>query len=193
MKLCVPIWLLVKMISCPRSIHPKAALFCPLSAAPRRERRNVILYFLESTPASVIGKRVQGKEVTPNLNRLAANSLYFARHYANFPLSINAFYNAFCSAYALPDGAWISLALPDFAVPCLSQILGSEGYRSIALHAGYLGYAKQKRFMQKRNFDEMHDAETLKKPPYEEGMGPLGGRRRTRNDSSAAGVCQSET
>jgi arylsulfatase A-like enzyme len=153
---------------------PEGGTFLPAVAAPGRERRNVILYFLESTPASVIGRRVQGKEVTPNLNRLAANSLYFARHYANFPLSINAFYNAFCSAYALPDGAWISLALPDFAVPCLSQILGSEGYRSIALHAGYLGYAKQKRFMQKRNFDEMHDAETLKKPPYEEGMGPWG-------------------
>lgn len=142
--------------------------------APRAERRNVILYFLESTPASVIGKRIQGKEVTPNLNRLAADSLYFTRHYANFPLSINAFYNAFCSAYALPDGAWISLALPDFNVPCLSEILAAEGYRSIALHAGYLGYAKQKRFMQKRSFTEMHDAETLKKPPYAEGMGPWG-------------------
>jgi arylsulfatase A-like enzyme len=142
--------------------------------APRSERRNVILYFLESTPASVIGKSIQGKEVTPNLNRLAANSLYFTRHYANFPLSINAFYNAFCSAYALPDGAWISLALPDFSVPCLSEILAAEGYRSIALHSGYLGYAKQKRFMQKRKFAEMHDAETLKKPPYAEGMGPWG-------------------
>ena len=141
---------------------------------PRREQRNVILYFLESTPASVIGKRVQGREVTPNLNRLAESSLYFTRHYANFPLSINAFYNAFCSAYALPDGAWISLALPDFDVPCLSQILADEGYRSLALHAGYLGYAKQKRFMQKRKFHEMHDAETLKKPPYTEGMGPWG-------------------
>ncbi len=141
---------------------------------PRRGQRNVILYFLESTPASVIGKKVQGREVTPNLNRLAESSLYFSRHYANFPLSINAFYNAFCSAYALPDGAWISLALPDFDVPCLSQILADEGYRSIALHAGYLGYAKQKRFMQKRKFHEMHDAETLKKPPYTEGMGPWG-------------------
>lgn len=136
--------------------------------------RNVILYYLESTPFSVIGKRVQGREVTPNLNRLSERSLFFTRHYANFPLSINAFYNSFCSAYALPDGAWISLVLPDFRIPCLSEILTAEGYRAAALHAGYLGYAKQKRFMQKRGFSLMLDAESLRKPPYEKGMGPWG-------------------
>jgi len=140
----------------------------------RIEGRNVILYYLESTPFSVIGKRVQDKEVTPHLNRLSERSLFFTRHYANFPLSINAFYNSFCSAYALPDGAWISLVLPDFKVPCLSEVLGKEGYRAAALHAGYLGYAKQKRFLERRGFSLMMDAETLKKPPYDKGMGPWG-------------------
>ncbi len=153
---------------------PAASHILPAIEVPRNERKNVILYFLESTPMIVIGQNIQGKELTPNLNRLAGRSLFFTRHYANFPLSINAFYNAFCSAYALPDGAWISLALPDFPVPCLSEVLAKEGYRAIALHAGYLGYAKQKRFMQKRGFAQMFDAETLKKPPYDNGMGPWG-------------------
>lgn len=142
--------------------------------AQRAFGRNVILYYLESTPFSVLGKKVQGRELTPNLNRLSEKSLLFKRHYANFPLSINAFYNSFCSAYALPDGAWISLALPDFPVPCLSEVLANVGYRSVVLHAGYLGYAKQKRFLEKRRVDGMLDAETLKKPPYQKGMGPWG-------------------
>lgn len=146
----------------------------PRVSVQRVAGRNVILYYLESTPFSVIGRRVQGKELTPNLNRLSERSLFFTRHYANFPLSINAFYNSFCSAYALPDGAWISLALPDFKVPCLSEVLGKEGYRSVALHAGYLGYAKQKRFLERRGFSLMMDAETLKKAPYDKGMGPWG-------------------
>jgi len=140
----------------------------------RAQGRNVILYYLESTPFSVINKRVQGKELTPHLNRLSERSLFFTRHYANFPLSINAFYNSFCSAYALPDGAWISIALPDFPVPCLSEVLAKEGYRAAVLHAGYLGYAKQKRFLERRGFSLLLDAETLKKPPYEKGMGPWG-------------------
>ncbi len=152
----------------------EAGQMLPRVRVKRAAGRNVILYYLESTPFSVIGKRVQDKEVTPNLNRLSERSLFFTRHYANFPLSINAFYNSFCSAYALPDGAWISLALPDFQVPCLSEVLGREGYRAAALHAGYLGYAKQKRFLQHRGFSLMLDAETLKKPPYEKGMGPWG-------------------
>lgn len=153
---------------------PESTPFLRPVSVPRIPRKNVILYFLESTPYSMMGKKIQNKEITPNLNRLSERSLYFTRHYANFPLSINAFYNAFCSAYALPDGAWISLALPDFKVPCLSEVLGSEGYRAIALHAGYLGYAKQKRFMQKRGFRTMMDAETIKKPPFQQGMGPWG-------------------
>lgn len=153
---------------------PEPTPFLRPVSVQRVPRRNVILYFLESTPYSMMGKKVQDKEITPNLNRLSERSLYFTRHYANFPLSINAFYNAFCSAYALPDGAWISLALPDFKVPCMSEMLGAEGYRAIALHAGYLGYAKQKRFMQRRGFKTMMDAETIKKPPYQQGMGPWG-------------------
>lgn len=153
---------------------PELSSILPTIEVTRAGRRNVILYFLESTPMSVLGQSIQGKELTPNLNRLAQRSLLFTRHYANFPLSINAFYNAFCSAYALPDGAWISLALPDFPVPCLSEILVAEGYGAIALHAGYLGYAKQKRFMQKRGFAQMLDAETIKKAPFEKGMGPWG-------------------
>jgi arylsulfatase A-like enzyme len=148
--------------------------YLPPVGLPRGKKKNVILYFLESTPYSVIGKKIQGKELTPNLNKLKDKSLFFKRHYANVPLSINAFYNVNCSAYALPDGAWISLALPDFPVPCLSQILKKQGYRTVGLHAGYLGYAKQKRFMQKRDFDLLMDAETVKKPPYNKGMGPWG-------------------
>ncbi|HRP69397.1 MAG TPA: LTA synthase family protein [Turneriella sp.] len=140
----------------------------------RKAGKNVILYFLESTPYSVIGQKIQNKEITPSLNAFKKESLFFERHYANFPLSINAFYSSLCGAYALPDGAWVSLSLPDFPVPCLSQILKKHGYRILALHAGYLTYAKQKRFMLKRGFDFMADAETIKKPPYEKGMGPWG-------------------
>jgi len=151
-----------------------AAPALPAVDVARKRGKNVILYFLESTPFSAIDKKIGGKELTPNLNRLKEKSIFFERHYANVPLSINAFYNAFCGAYALPDGAWISLALPDFPVECLSQILGKQGYRSLALHAGYLGYAKQKRFMQKRGFGQMLDAEKIKQPPYDAGMGPWG-------------------
>ncbi|MBS0617243.1 MAG: LTA synthase family protein [Spirochaetes bacterium] len=151
-----------------------AAPAIPAVDVERKRGKNIILYFLESTPFSAIDKKVGGKELTPNLNRLKEKSIFFERHYANVPLSINAFYNAFCGAYALPDGAWISLALPDFPVECLSQILAKQGYRALALHAGYLGYAKQKRFMQKRGFMHMLDAEKIKQPPYDAGMGPWG-------------------
>ena len=57
---------------------------------------------------------------------------------------------------------------------CAQNAAKVSGYRTVGLHAGYLGYAKQKRFMQKRDFDLLMDAETVKKPPYEKGMGPWG-------------------
>ena len=140
----------------------------------RKRNQNIILYFLESTPHSILDKQVEGRDLTPNLNALARKSIRFERHYANFPLSINSFYSAFCSAYPLPDGAWISLVLPDFQVKCLSEILHEENYRNIILHAGYLGYAKQKRFLKNRKIDLMEDAQTLKRPPFTKGMGPWG-------------------
>lgn len=159
---------------CPPQDSPLADGLLPAVPHKRLHQHNAILYFLESTPHSVVGKSVAGIELTPHLNRWLERSLFFTRHYANFPLSINAFYSAFCSAYPLPDGAWISVALPDFPVPCLSQILKSEGYRTAVFHAGYLAYARQRRFLEKRGIDLMLDAEALKKPPFEKGLGPWG-------------------
>ena len=146
----------------------------PVMKIPQR-KYNVVLYFFESTSTKWLSYRHEGiHEVTPNWNRLRRHALYAARHYANFPLSINGFFNVFCSVYALPDGHWLSLEKPDFPVKCASELLHEAGYRSAVLHASDPDYAGQRKFYKNRHFDLIMDNQQLKRPPWNEGLGPWG-------------------
>lgn len=141
---------------------------------PRGQKYNIIFYYFESITRKRMFDNYQGRPVAPVLLKLRQNSLEAVRHYANFPLSINAFYSSFCSAYALPDGRWVSLIMPDISVECISEILKKQGYSTGLLHAGYLEYARQDRFLKNRKLDLVLNAPELKKKPYQTGLGPWG-------------------
>ncbi|MCB1201284.1 MAG: LTA synthase family protein [Leptospiraceae bacterium] len=141
---------------------------------PVRKKYNIVLYFFESTPEKYIDATINGKEITPVWNSLKKKGLYFKRHYANFPLSINAFHAAYCSAYPLPDGRWMPLEIPDLKIPCLSEVLSSAGYQTGYIMAGTLEYANQQRFMASRKLNMVLDSRKIKKGKYTEGLGPWG-------------------
>lgn len=111
-----------------------------------RKKYSVVFYFFESMSAKYVDFTYQGQEVCPNWRRLRENSLFMKNHYANFPLSINSFFNVFCSLPALPDGRWLSLVKPDIPHKCAAEILAEAGYRTAIFHAGDPDYASQRRF-----------------------------------------------
>lgn len=141
---------------------------------PQRKAYNIVLYFFESTPAKYVDSIVWGKELTPNWNRLKKKGVYATRHYANFPLSINAFHLVYCSAYPLPDGRWIPMEIPDIDMKCASEALKEKGYRTGYIMAGTLEYAKQYRFMAHRRLDLLLDSRKILKGKYSKALGPWG-------------------
>ncbi|MCS6985629.1 MAG: LTA synthase family protein [Leptospiraceae bacterium] len=149
-----------------QEIHP--AIYLP------KKKYNIVFYFFESLPAKYIGYRYEGREVTPQWNRLIKNSLYFRRHYANFPLSINSFFNVFCSLPALPDGRWLSLVKPDFPHPCACELLAQAGYKTAILHAGDPDYAGQRRFYKYHGADIILDNDQVKNSRFDKNILPWG-------------------
>ncbi len=67
----------------PPDFAPPAEAFTPSPAFARRP--NVLLVFLEGMRADMLGRSVGGREVTPFLNRLAAEGASSAHAYANSP------------------------------------------------------------------------------------------------------------
>lgn len=97
--------------------------------------KNVIMIQVESLGGFVINKKVDGKEVTPNLNKLASNAFYYpndrflygAGHTSDTDFVSNSSY------FPLDDAAvFIRYGRNDFT--SLPKLLTSEGYSTYAFH-----------------------------------------------------------
>ena len=146
--------------------------FARRSAVPRRFGYNIILYFFESTPYKYYRLSVSGRPVMSNWHRLERHALNFTNHYANYPLSANALFSVFTSAYDLLSKEMIIEQHPDVALKTLPEILSSHGYRTCLVHSGGLGYAGQRRFLKHRRFDAIIDYQNLvNRTPYNTQVG----------------------
>jgi len=98
--------------------------------------KNLIHIDIESMENFVIGRTVNGQEITPNLNRLLKNSLYFASTYeqVNQGNSSDADFMVNTSVYPLRQNS-VFYAYPDNTYPgSTPRLLEKLGYNTLALH-----------------------------------------------------------
>lgn len=140
--------------------------------APRRKKYNIILFFFESTFERYLDIEIDGRKVTPVLNRLKREGITMNRHYANYPLSANAMYSAFTGDYGLFSNELMIQHYPDVKIPTLPEILKEHGYANMLIHTGGLAYAGQRDFLEGRDFDLILEYNDLKDiPPYNQQVG----------------------
>ena len=97
--------------------------------------RNLIVIQVESLQAFVVGKKIDGQEITPNLDALLKHSLYFPRIYpqtvegnsSDAELIVNT------SLYPVFRGSAF-FRFPDNRYPSLAFLLNRMGYYSFAIH-----------------------------------------------------------
>jgi lipoteichoic acid synthase len=98
-------------------------------------RRNLIVLQLESFEELLIGRTVAGQEITPNLNRLAEQSLHFTSVHeqvlygttSDSELLVNT------SVYPVRRGSTF-FRFPGNTYPSLPRLLGEHGYATVAVH-----------------------------------------------------------
>lgn len=98
--------------------------------------KNLIVIQLESIQSFPLGLTVSEQEITPNLNKLANNSLFFSHFYSQIGQgsTSDAEFAVNTSIYPLENGAVTSLYKnKDF--PGLPKLLKTAGYRSLTFHA----------------------------------------------------------
>lgn len=97
--------------------------------------RNLIFIQVESLENAVIGAKIGGAEITPNLNALAREGLYFSNYYAQVGLgnTADAEFTTLNSLYPLPDSvAFVDHAQNQYAA--LPQLLVDHGYHTTVFH-----------------------------------------------------------
>ncbi len=139
---------------------------------PAGHRYSIILYLFESTAFQYLDLKVNGRHVTPAIQRMSENSFFFPKHYANYPLSANALFSILTSTYEMSGRSMVIQDHPDIRRRTLSEILKDAGYRTMLIHTGTLRYAGQERYLKDKGFDRIIQYNDLRSiPPYNKTVG----------------------
>lgn len=97
--------------------------------------KNIIIIQVESLENSIINQKIAGQEITPNLNKLAGDGLYFDNFYAQVGPGNTADteFSTMNSLYPLAnDVVFINYAKNQYKA--LPQLLVNNGYKTYSLH-----------------------------------------------------------
>lgn len=96
---------------------------------------NLLIIHVEALENFVIGAEIEGQKITPNLNRLLNNSLYFPRYVEQVSggLSSDSYLLTNTSVYPVRSGATF-FRYPNNQYNSLPVMLGELGYSSLAVH-----------------------------------------------------------
>lgn len=124
------------------------------------EGKNVIFITLESMQSFVINNTVYGEEVTPFLNQLIDESLYFENfyHQTEQGKTSDSEFIIENSLYPLPSGAsyFTHSSNTYLSTP---QILADEGYTSAIFHANTNSFWNRKNMYETIEIDHFYDVE----------------------------------
>ncbi|WP_157279846.1 LTA synthase family protein [Paenibacillus swuensis] len=120
--------------------------------------KNVIIIQLESFQNFLINLKMDGVEVTPNLNRLVKEHFYFPNFYQNVGQgnTSDAEFVVNTSFYVPPIGA-STMIYADKAVPSLPKLLKQEGYTSATFHTNVVEFWNRKELYKAVGFDHYYD------------------------------------
>ncbi|GAE06685.1 lipoteichoic acid primase LtaP [Paenibacillus sp. JCM 10914] len=103
--------------------------------------KNLIIIQMESYQNFLMNLSIDGKEITPNMNKLAQESLYFPNFFQNVGQgnTSDAEFVVNTSFYIPPRGA-ATQHYADRELPSLPRLLGNEGYESATFHTNVVEF-----------------------------------------------------
>ncbi len=147
----------VKLVESVRQakVGSRVATFSPGAYAGK----DVLVIQVESLNTMVIGRKVGGTEITPNLNRLLKYSWYFPNTYSlsSGGNTSDAEFVASTSLYAPPTGEASVLAYADREIPGLPRLLTGTGYSTVTMHANDAHYWNRTQLYPSVGFQKYYD------------------------------------
>ena len=102
--------------------------------------KNVVFLQIEALENFVINRKVFGEEITPNLNKLIKDNLYFKNIYEQNNAGNSIDMDMMAASGVLPLGDVITyLEYPEVKYYSLPRLLNNEGYNTILTHAERAG------------------------------------------------------
>lgn len=126
--------------------------------------KNLLVIQVESLENFVINQKVNGQEITPNLNKLLKNSLYFSNYNeeVNQGTTSDAELMTNTSIYPVASGSTFFRYPDNKYYNSLPNILKREGYYTQALHADKGSYWNWKTALESIGFQKCFDSSNYK-------------------------------
>lgn len=133
--------------------------------------RSLIVVMVESLQAFPIGLRLGGEEITPHLNELIRQSLYFPHFYDESweATTSDAEFASLASLYPLASGA-VATRFPTNEYHALPGILAARGYATVSAHAFHSEFWNVRVIHRRLGFQTSHFARDYR-PGEELGLG----------------------
>ena len=119
--------------------------------------KNVILFVLESVPASYIDLYGGKYQVTPQLDKLAGGSVWFKNMYAHTPSTPYAMVSLLSSLYPVISYEGITATHPEIDIPTISSELKNYNYKTAFFNAGDIRFQHADKFLKHQQFDLIED------------------------------------
>ncbi|MYL69347.1 sulfatase-like hydrolase/transferase [Halobacillus litoralis] len=122
--------------------------------------RNLIVIQIESLQDFVIGKSINGQEITPTINQWLEESLYFTDVYQQIGSgnTSDAEFLMNTSLYPLGNQATTE-QVGGMQLPSLPRMLGNQGYHSVTMHADDVTYWNRDELYPALGFDDYYAKE----------------------------------
>lgn len=120
--------------------------------------KNIVVIQVEALQEFVIGKKINGMEITPNLNRLIEKSIYFNNYYCEtgFGGTSDAEFLVNTSLFPIKTGS-VYMKYPGNDYCSLPKVMKEQGYGTIAMHAYKPGFWNRSVMYPNLGFDEFHN------------------------------------
>ncbi|MEC0242647.1 LTA synthase family protein [Paenibacillus dokdonensis] len=121
--------------------------------------KNLIVVQMESFQNFLIGLTLDGQEITPNLNKLAKENIYFSNFYTNAGqgTTSDAEFVVNSSFYVPKNEPATSSVYMKKAVPSLPRLLSENGYSTATFHTNDVEFWNRKDLYKAIGFDKYYD------------------------------------
>ncbi|CAI6070112.1 Lipoteichoic acid synthase 2 [Cohnella sp. JJ-181] len=121
--------------------------------------KNLIVVQMESFQNFLIGLSIDGQEITPNINKLAAGDYYFNNFYTNVGqgTTSDAEFVVNTSLYVPHHEAATSSEYMDKALPSLPRLMSSNGYDTATFHTNSVEFWNRTALYKAIGFDKYYD------------------------------------
>lgn len=128
--------------------------------------KNLVIFLQESLGAQFVGALDGDRDVTPNINELSKESIFFTRLYSNGTRSIRGISGVVAGFLSTPGKGVVKRNLSQEGFFTVAQLLKPLGYRRSFFYGGESRFDNMKSWFSGNGFDEIYDERTFGKDVF---------------------------